>query len=309
MQSQKLCVCNRSCEALIGSNLELIDTVHVQFRVLVKTFCNVPESGVWLNHFRGIPKGPRLSRSDVIFLDKDARVLDRVENFTETEFQPLHETAASALVLPAHSLGSIDLRPGDQLRICLSDRAGVVAGQPGLPGERCILDAKPGEVRTAIERSSPVVPAQPVAPAPKRSLRERFLLWLFPEAGQTADRREKPRLPAENLVAYCWTGGSPLECRIANVSQGGLYMVTDERWLPGTRVMMTLQNESADSEQPDAVSRVQSEVTRWGLDGIGCRFVDSDFVDACSGLVMDGQVFDREAFERFLRLLSAPPRA
>jgi PilZ domain-containing protein len=302
MESQKLCACNRTCDTLIGSDLELVDTVHVPFKVLVSTFCDVPESGVWLNHFRGIPRGPRLSRSDVIFLDKDARVLDCVENFTEVEFQPLHETAASAMVLPAHSLAAIDIQAGDQLRICDAGEVYVVAGQPRLPGERCILDKEPDEKRTHIQRPAPVMPSEPVAPAPKRSLKERFLLWLFPEAGENnSDRREAPRLPAQNLIAYCWTGGSPLPCKIANVSQGGVYLVTDERWQPGTRMMMTLQQDGADPGAPGETTQVESEVVRWGGDGIGCRFPEeSVFVDVNSGEIVQGQVFDKKALARFL---------
>ena len=45
MASQKLCACNRTYETLIGVRLDLVDTVHVPFTVLVKTFINVPESG------------------------------------------------------------------------------------------------------------------------------------------------------------------------------------------------------------------------------------------------------------------------
>ena len=309
MESQKLCACNRTCETLIGSGLELVDTVHVPFRVLVKTFCNVPESGVWLNHFRGIPKGPRLSRSDVIFLDKDACVLDWVENFTEVEFHPLHQTAASAIVLPAHSLSAIDIQAGDQLRICHAQEAAVVAGQPRLPGERCILDKEPDENRTQIGRPAQVIPSEPVVPAPKRSLKERLLLWLFPEIEKNADRRDAPRLPAQDLVAYCWTGGSPLACKIANVSQGGLYLTTDERWQPGTRVMMTLQKDRADLTAGET-TQVESEVVRWGEDGIGCRFPEeSVFVKVNSGEVVQGHVFDKEAFARFLEQVTGAHQA
>lgn len=309
MASQKLCACNRTCEAVIGTRLELVDTVHVLFTVLVKTFMNVPESGVWLNHFRGIPKGPRLSRTDVIFLDQQARVLDCVENFTEVEFQPLHEAAASAIVLPAHALATIKAEAGDQLRICRADRSSVVAGQPSLPDERCILDAAPSEKPKEVQRAAPTSPSAPDALPRKRSLKERFLLWLFPEAERKTDRRIAPRIPARNLVAYCWTGGAPLVCKIENVSRSGLYLSTDERWMPGTRVMMTLQKDVADVVRSDEISRVESEVVRWGEDGIGCRFVESGYVDLNSGKILEGQVFDKAAFDRFLRHVAGPYQA
>lgn len=307
MACQKLCACNRTCEGLIGAELDFVDTVHVDLRVLVKTFCSVPESGVWLNHFRGIPKGPRLTRSDVIFLDEQARVLDRVENFTEVEFQPLHETAASALVLPAHTLSSISIEAGDQLRICRADRASVVAGHPRLPDERCIREVARKEKVTEIKRVvAPSIPTSETR-SPKRSLKERLFFWVKPKVEDT-DRRRSPRVPTENLVAYCWTGGSPLVCSIANVSQSGLYLVTDERWLPGTRVMMTLQKDRLETALPE-ISRVESEVVRWGEDGIGCRFVESGFVDLNTGQVVEGEIFDRAAFQRFLEHVTGPYQA
>lgn len=307
MVCQKLCACNRTCESLISTGLDFVDTVHVDFRVLVKTFCSVPESGVWLNHFRGIPKGPRLARSDVIFLDEEAKVLDCIENFTEVEFQPLHETAASVLVLPAHALAWTRIERGDQLRICHSDRSGVVAGQLRLPDERCVLDPAPKETREEIKRAVPINSTVPVMPSPNRSLKERFLRWLNPKP-ENADRRRAPRLPTQNLVAYCWTGGSPLVCKIGNVSQSGLYLVTDERWLPGTRVMMTLQKDLPENVRPE-ISRVESEVVRWGENGVGCRFVESGFVDLNSGEILEGQVFDREAFQRFIEHVTGPYQA
>lgn len=297
MASPKLCACDRTDRTLIGIKLELVDTVHVPFAKLVEIFSTVPESGVWLNHFRGIPKGPRLSRFDVIYLDQEGRVLDSVESFTAVEFEPLQERAESALIFPAHSLASFRVQPGDQLRICQPGK--VIAGEPAIPGERCIRDTGPIDAPAEIKRDVPASVATSDAQPKKLTLTERFLRWLYPEV-EDADRRRGKRLPAHNLVAYYWTGGSPVANKVGDISQSGLYLFTDERWFPGTRLVMTLQREGANAPRRDEISRVESEVVRWGENGIGCRFVESGFVNLNSGELIEGRVFDREAFDRFL---------
>ena len=106
-------------------------------------------------------------------------------------YQSLHEATASAVVLPAHSLASIKIEPGDQLRICRGDRTKVVAGQQLLPDERCILDPEPNQKPKEIKRAVPTSLTALDTPAPKRSLKEKFLLWIYPKA-ENSDRRRAP---------------------------------------------------------------------------------------------------------------------
>jgi hypothetical protein len=307
MASEKLCVCDRTRENLIGTKLDFVDTVHLPFVALVKSLSNVPETGLWLNHFRGIPKGPRLSRFDVIYLDERATVLSCVENFTEVEFKLLEQEAASAVILAAHSLAKVNVQPGDQLRVC---RAGkVLAGFPDngeTPADTqiCIREGMAGAACREKQRGEASLNTNDVAaPATeisnqKLSLKQKFLFWLFPKPDD-GDRRRGKRLPAANLVAYYWTGGAPQAYKLAEISQSGLYLFTEERWLPGTRIVMTLQRES-DPTETEEISRVESEVVRWGEDGVAFRFVESGFVDLNTGQIVEGRKFDRAAFDQFL---------
>jgi hypothetical protein len=320
MASLKLCVCDRTRERLIGTKLDLVDTVHVPFATLVKSLSDVPDSGLWLSPFRGIPKGPRLSRFDVIYLDDEARVLDSIESFTVEEFEPLRKQAASALILPAHTLRLVNVQKGDQLRVC---RAGkVMAGEealldgeaPRTSEEVCIRDTMP---RDAIlrdgrlegprrDRTSDELATD--TRTEKRSLKEKFLRWLFFDP-EDSDRRRGSRLPAPSLVAYYWTGGAPKAYKLGNVSRSGLYVFTEERWLPGTRIVMTLQKESgelSESTESEEITRVESEVVRWGEDGVAFQFVESGFVDLNTGEIVEGRKFDREAFEQFLHRVTKP---
>jgi hypothetical protein len=126
----------------------------------------------------------------------------------------------------------------------------------------------------------------------------RFLRWVFPPA--SSDRRRDVRMPARGIVAYYWTGGAPQAYQLGNVSQSGLYMLTEERWIPGTRIMMTLQRANIGEAHSEDIHQVESQVVRWGVNGVGCAFVESGLVDLNSGEIVEDQKFDRVAFEQFL---------
>lgn len=134
----------------------------------------------------------------------------------------------------------------------------------------------------------------------KPSIKLRLLRWLF-QVPASADRRREERLPAPGLVAYYWTGGAPKAYQLGNVSQNGLYLLTEERWLSGTRIVMTLQKRSGGEAGSGEISRVESEVVRWGDDGVGCEFVQSGFVDLNTGEVVEHRKFDQKAFAEFLQ--------
>ncbi len=308
MGTQKLCACDRTCQSAIRIDIEFIDTVKLPFAIIVKDLSEVNKEGLWLNPFRGIPRGSRLSRFDVVYLDDDCRVLEFAENFTEAEFKPFHGEAASALILPTHTIGSFHIQKADQLRICRGDQ--VLAGfddssssEPNARSSQCAkqIESLASETQKRNHRKpvmSPVI-ASPDELEEKPSLRIRLLRWIFPPPPST-DRRRGERLPLPGLVAYYWTGGAPTSYRLGNVSNSGLYLLTEERWLPGTRIVMTLQKENRDEANSEEISRVESKVIRWGEDGVGCEFVESGFADMNTGEIVEDRKFDREAFEQFL---------
>ncbi len=306
MGTQKLCACDRTRQSLMSVDIDLVDTVKQSLATIVKDLSEVTHDGLWLNPFRGIPRGRRLSRFDVIYLDEDCRVLEYVENFAEVEFVPICRKAASALILPAKSLAWSHIQKGDQLRICEGSKALAGFDQASLPSDEedslhCLRkNGPPLSQAQKLAHDQQVMEAEKTLRAgddEKQSPMIRFLRWLFPAP---SDRRRGERIPVPELIAYYWTGGAPQAYQIGNVSQSGLYMLTEERWLPGTRIVMTLQREDSGEAKSQDIHRVESEVVRWGVDGVGCAFVESGFVDLNSGEVVEHQKFDREAFEQFL---------
>jgi hypothetical protein len=114
------------------------------------------------------------------------------------------------------------------------------------------------------------------------------------------ERRKSDRQPTPDLAAFYWTGAAPAEHGIRDISSTGLYLLTEERWYPGTLVMMTLQKKDADLDSPERSIAVQSKAVRWGNDGVGLEFILPDYKDPRRGqnLLEDG--VDRRSLERFL---------
>ena len=114
------------------------------------------------------------------------------------------------------------------------------------------------------------------------------------------ERRKAERLPANELAAFYWTGAAPAEHGIRDISSTGLYLVTEERWYPGTLVMMTLQKKNG-PEEPSARSiAVQSKAVRWGSDGVGLEFILPDGKGRQHGRNADSDGVDRRSLEKFL---------
>ena len=118
---------------------------------------------------------------------------------------------------------------------------------------------------------------------PSRKLQ--ILCWLYPHLKldqvkqRRAEERRAPRLPMPGLVAYFFTGGSPRPHPIKDISVTGFYMQTEERWLPGTVIRVTLQMINPHSEEGRDSVTVLSRVVRWGPDGGGFEFVLPGFME------------------------------
>jgi hypothetical protein len=118
----------------------------------------------------------------------------------------------------------------------------------------------------------------PITPEPRKVKPRRNWLdrWFSPNP---ADKRKSPRMPAPGLFAFFWTGGPPLAHSIRDISATGLYIVSQERWYPGTLVRMTLATaESGEQSATNSVT-VLARSVREGNDGIGLEFVQPRCLD------------------------------
>ncbi|MGO9940356.1 MAG: hypothetical protein ACLPH3_22030 [Terracidiphilus sp.] len=434
MESRKFVAYNQTRETLLSSSVSTVNAGLEPLKVLKVLIEGLPansRTGLWLTNFKGVPVARTLSPFDLVYLDKDNRVVHGVELSKDGEFAPFRGQPASALVLPSRSLSASKTREGDQLDLRVAEPetqpeappvakpepqlehppASVAAPQAPVeaasipqieqvpaeltpsarffsPAETAppprvsefsaepfaaaedqsaglqaplaaqqasatnpfpeasaakdaVLPAEPSPVesveffpvrkprespfwpeRTPLESprvpQSPAPPPEPLAtveplssmagvpvlpapvqeppatvphhgdygPAPKQkfSWKVRMLRWLFPElviaeAARPVDRRRADRQSLSGLVAYYFTGGSPAPQRIGNISVTGFYLHTDERWMPGTVVRMTLQRVGSKGDDPSDTITVNSKIVRWGADGEGFEFILTDLED------------------------------
>jgi hypothetical protein len=120
------------------------------------------------------------------------------------------------------------------------------------------------------------------------------------------DPRKAPREPVSGVAAYYWNGAPPKPREVRDVSATGLYVVTEERWYPGTLVLMTLQNTEGEPETSERSISVQTRAVRWGKDGVGLQFVVSPEQDTRRkprGEVSMVKAADKKQLEQFLMQL------
>jgi hypothetical protein len=107
-------------------------------------------------------------------------------------------------------------------------------------------------------------------------------------------------------VAHYWDGAAPAAHTIRDISANGLYLLTEQRWYPGTLVMMTLQRKDSFDGEADRSITVQSKVVRSGADGVGLAFIAEEHENArpAGGSSLDENQFftaGRKAINKFLQ--------
>jgi Flp pilus assembly protein TadG len=127
---------------------------------------------------------------------------------------------------------------------------------------------------------------------------KRCLEWLFSGERRTAERQEVP-----HLVAHYWDGAAPVPHDIRNISLNGLYLVTEQRWHPGTLVMISLQKVGAPETDPDRTIMVNAKVVRADLDGVGFALLLPENQSSPKKKSSDTFGADRKSFHQFLRRL------
>ncbi|HUD54455.1 MAG TPA: hypothetical protein VMR02_04460 [Terracidiphilus sp.] len=404
MEPRKYVAYNQTRDSLLSSSVTSVNAGLEPLKVLKVLIEGLPansRTGLWLTNFKGVPVARTLSPFDLVYLDKDNRVVQGVELSKDGEFAPSKGQPASALVLPSKSLTTSRTKEGDQLELRVVELeaqpeqvpapvalpptpADLAPSQPiepspaepspsarffssgasaveapissaefrvsptpisfpdaaatesVTPSERPEAEAvelpiapvpkpqsepfwteKKSYARTLVpetpapapEPPSPVEPlpnaevalpsaVPPLAiqeapvsvpqygdygPVPRRKYtwKIRLLRWLFPElvigeAERPRDRRRADRQSLPGLIAYYFTGGAPEPHKISNISVTGFYLHTDERWMPGTVVRMTLQRVGSKGDDPSDIISVNSKIVRWGADGEGFEFILTD---------------------------------
>lgn len=188
MEAVKYCVYNKGKESTLSVGVTVIDTTAEPLkvlRVMIEGLALNAETGIWLSPLRDIPRVPRLAPFDLVYLDKNQRVIQGAELLPGIDFPDFVERPDSALVLPFKTMSSSHTGPGDQLAI-------EVAEEP----ETGLVGAK------GREKAAPEVVAVPEEPAKLRpSLVEAPPTAGLPEIEAIADSHAEESKVAEPVEA------------------------------------------------------------------------------------------------------------
>ncbi len=110
------------------------------------------------------------------------------------------------------------------------------------------------------------------------------------------------RKPIPGLVAHYWTGSVSVGKGVGNISSTGLYLLTEDRWYPGTMINLTLQKTDELKESADRSILVQMKVIRSGDDGVGLAFVLPD-ARRMREQSFVANLADKRALDKFLQSL------
>ena len=323
MESRTHCAYNQTRECFLGLEVRAADLPSASVGELMTARSLKSGEGLWMTPFRGIPPAAVPAPLDLIYLDRDRRVIDIVESFPTFQVSSSSPKPESVLALPAHSIYSSQTQPGDQLVLCVAEEmeqqleqlsgtrgegetaaGGEITGA-ALLREKPLWSGGPGllELESRNDQNEKVDQqahqmdlTQPGARTvrPPRNWLER---WWSP------DPRKAPRSEAHGLAAYYWNGAAPVAHGIRDISSSGLYVVTEERWYPGTLVLMTLQRTDCGDEVAERSISVQSRAVRWGPDGVGLQFVLTGDEEYRKGKTQMLDAAGRREFERFLEFL------
>jgi hypothetical protein len=91
--------------------------------------------------------------------------------------------------------------------------------------------------------------------------------WLEKFLAPEADRAVRRRV--DQFAAYRWNGSALTQEPVRDISSTGLYLVTNERWEPGTILALNMQREGSLELEPARRITTQAKVVRCGTDGVG----------------------------------------
>jgi hypothetical protein len=314
MENRKNCVYNQTRECFLGLEVAAADVTFADVGNLIARLELKSGEGLWMAPFRGLPDVSTISPLDLLYLDDECCVIDLVESYPTFKVSSSTPAPASVLTLPAHAIYSSQTQPGDQLVICVAEEmerrlerltgpksTQVVVQNAVLLREKPLWSGGPGivqleersEERARTQQHHQMNLAEPTATKtrPPRNWLER---WWSP------DPRKAPRDVSPGVAAYYWDGSTPSPHPIRDISSTGLYLVTEERWYPGTLVLMTLQKTENGEEAEERVISVHTRAVRWGADGVGLQFIPVQSANSAKNVSTDGAA-DKRALEKFLQ--------
>lgn len=321
METQIHCAYNQTRECFLGLDVRVVNLPAARLGDLMATQPLKSGEGLWMIAFRGIESEGTPAPLDLIYLDDECRVIDIVESYPTFQVSTFSPKPASVLALPAHSIYTSQTQVGDQLVLCvveemerqlqkLTGSRGEVAVMPMIAGaallrEKPLWSGGPGLLELENRAVQDNRGAQPThvmdLTYPGTNKFQQLRKWLG--RWWSPDPRKAPRIKEPGLAAYYWNGTSPEAKVIRDISATGLYVVTEERWYPGTLVLMTLQKTETGEVIVERSIAVQTRAVRWGPDGVGMQFLLADEKDPNHSPTVMLDAVGKKELEYFLEQL------
>jgi hypothetical protein len=122
---------------------------------------------------------------------------------------------------------------------------------------------------------------------------KRLMRWIVPDQ-RVANRHSMPP-----VVAYLGMVRSAREYKIGDISVAGFFMITEERWIPGTGFPVTLGR--TDNLGHGKTLTVYCTVVRMGVDGVGFTFLRPAAEDRHASEARDIARLDLTKLAEFLK--------
>jgi hypothetical protein len=121
MEAKAFCAYNLTRDSFLSVKVIVTDPVcapsSASGSAISELECD-PESSLWLTPLTEAPQFAGFPRSDLVYLDRNNRVLEAIDLAAGADLPPFGRHAASALILPQGTLQSTRTRLGDQLTVC-----------------------------------------------------------------------------------------------------------------------------------------------------------------------------------------------
>jgi hypothetical protein len=316
---EKYCVYNQTRERFVATDVQAADATPDGAEARLRALEQGAGTGLWILPYQGISPTSIRFPVDLVFLDDDCVVLATVESFPLVSLLDSGANARSLLTLPAETVAGGEMRAGDQLIISdpeemkqqLQRMKEAKAGAPIEPAPVKTKIAAPVKAETAGGEEAGA--GEPAAPPPiepgvwKKRLGTRS--WLTNLLlGDPADPRTALREELPGLIAYFFTGGTPVAQEVRDISVTGIYIITNEGWYPGTVVRVTLTDR--DHPTPERTITVNAKAMRQGSDGVGLEFIlGKDNLDGTTITPTFERTLgvNQARVEAFLQVLKTPP--
>lgn len=120
----------------------------------------------------------------------------------------------------------------------------------------------------------------------------------------SSERRGSERTKPYELVIHYWNGAVPTGHSARDISSSGIFLLTDDRWYPGTLIMLSLQRAGASMHDPDRAIMVKGQVVRTDSDGVALLLLATPPTSLKERDTFSCGV-DEKTIHRFLKKLSA----